>query len=389
MKSKLSMRKTLAILLFITAGITGCRQSDTHDALIKVDVTAGYPEKELILQDFLDVEYIPLETNDVFITQGVVMAIGSKYIIVKNWSHDGDIFIFDRKTGKGLRKINRLGKGPEEYTHITHIVMDEENDELFVNSMTTKKILVYDLSGNFKRSFNHTEGARYTHVCNYDKDNLICYNELETYKDGEHRGSESFHLIVSKQNGRITRNIFIPFEIIKAPLVKDGEATVVTSVPPVVPYYDSWLLVETSSDTVYSYNPKENKLDPFLVKSPTANPEILLTMGTVTERYYFFTILKKVFDFATGLGFPITELMYDRQENAVFKTAVLNSDYVSKRKVDMNSYPVNKEIAAFQTIDAYRLVEAYKKDELKGKLKEIAAGLNEESNPVIMMMKYK
>jgi len=27
--------------------------------------------------------------------------------------------------------------------------------------------------------------------------------------------------------------------------------------------------------------------------------------------------------------------------------------------------------------------------ELKGKLKEIAAGLNEESNPVIMLMKYK
>jgi hypothetical protein len=81
--------------------------------------------------------------------------------------------------------------------------------------------------------------------------------------------------------------------------------------------------------------------------------------------------------------------MYDRQENAVFKPAVLNSDYVKKQKVDMNSHPVNKEIAAFQTIDAYRLVEAYKKDELKGKLKEIASEMNEGSNPVVMVMKYK
>ena len=30
--------------------------------LITVDVTKNYPEKELTLQDFMDVEYIPLET---------------------------------------------------------------------------------------------------------------------------------------------------------------------------------------------------------------------------------------------------------------------------------------------------------------------------------------
>jgi hypothetical protein len=38
---------------------------------------------------------------------------------------------------------------------------------------------------------------------------------------------------------------------------------------------------------------------------------------------------------------------------------------------------------------AYELVEAYEKGGLKGKLKEIAAELNEESNPVIMLAKYK
>jgi len=54
----------LAIILFIRAGIGGCNQSNTQDVLITVDVTASYPEKELILQDFMDVEYIPLETND-------------------------------------------------------------------------------------------------------------------------------------------------------------------------------------------------------------------------------------------------------------------------------------------------------------------------------------
>ncbi|MFW6327926.1 MAG: 6-bladed beta-propeller [Bacteroidota bacterium] len=378
----------LIIILFVITGITGCRHSGTEDALITIEVTASYPERKLILQDFLDVEYIPLETNDELVTQGVVMATGSKYIIVKNRSHDGDIFVFDRNTGKAVRKINRKGNGPEEYIHVTDVVLEEENNELFVNCISTKKIFVYDLFGNFKRSFNHTEETRYMDVFNYDRDNLICYNELVNYKAGENRESELFHLVVSKQDGSITRNISIPFDVINPPVVEEGNGTVVTSVPPIIPYHDGWLLIETSSDTVYNYLPKKNKLTSFLVKSPASNPEILLTMGTITERYYFFTTMKKVFDFSTGRGFPVTELMYDKQENAVYDCTVINGDFVKRKTVDMNSHPVNNEIAAFQTIDAYQIVEAFKNDGLKGRLKEIAAGLNEESNPVIMVMKY-
>ena len=380
---------TLAIILFIIAGFVGCRKSDTNH-LITVDVTKSYPKKELILQDFMDVEYIPLETNNEFVTQGVVMAIGNKYIIVKNGANDGDIFVFDRKTGKALRKINKMGKGPEEYSHLTDIVLDEQNNELFVNCLISKKILVYDLFGNFKRSFNHAEDTRYVYVFNYDTDNLICYNELTLYKDGENRGSEPCHVIISKQDGSITRNITIPFDVFRTPFIQESHFTASFSVSPIIPYHDNWLLVETSSDTVYNYVPKENKLSPFLVvKNPTRDPEIFLTMGTLTDRYYFMKTLKKEIILPImKIPAPI-ELMYDKQENSIFTTAVFNGDYLKKQKVDMTSHPVNNEIAAFETLEAYQLVEACKKDELKGKLKEIAAGLNEGSNPVIMVMKYK
>lgn len=37
-------------------------------------------KKDLILQDFMDVEYIPLETNDEFINQGFVRATGKDII---------------------------------------------------------------------------------------------------------------------------------------------------------------------------------------------------------------------------------------------------------------------------------------------------------------------
>jgi len=149
MKRKITI---LAIILYVTAGFFGCTQSDINN-LITVDVSKSYPKKELILQDFMNVEYIPLETNNEFVTQGVVMDMGDEYIIVKNWTKEGDIYLFDSKTGNALRKINKMGKGPKEYSHLTDIVLDEQNNELFVNCLISKKILVYDLSGNFKRSF--------------------------------------------------------------------------------------------------------------------------------------------------------------------------------------------------------------------------------------------
>ena len=64
----------LGAILFI---LMGCG-TDKSDSLITVDVTANYPEKELVLQDFMDVEYIALETTDEFLTQGLVKDVGKK-----------------------------------------------------------------------------------------------------------------------------------------------------------------------------------------------------------------------------------------------------------------------------------------------------------------------
>ena len=50
---------------------------------------------------------------------------------------------------------------------------------------------------------------------------------------------------------------------------------------------------------------------------------------------------------------------------------------------------MNREIESYQKIEADELFEAYEKGQLKGKLKEIAAKLKEEDNPVIMLIKHK
>lgn len=52
------------------------------------------------------------------------------------------------KEGRFIRHIGRLGQGPGEYKAICDVVMDEENDRIYILPMVSDKILVYDFKGN-------------------------------------------------------------------------------------------------------------------------------------------------------------------------------------------------------------------------------------------------
>jgi hypothetical protein len=298
---------------------------------------------------------------------------------------DGDIFIFDR-TGKGIRKINRLGQGGEEYSQITEIILDEDNNEMFVSDYPARKIMVYSLYGDFKRSFKFADAGYYNFIFNYDQEHLICYKTCLPI-DTE----ESGHILISKQDGSITRKIPIPFQEIKTPVFTKEDMTVMPAFCLTFPCQTNWALANTSSDTMYTYLPDGN-LIPILVRTPSIrdmDTEVFLFPGVFTNRYYFMQTIKKEFDPVRMKGFPSADWVYDRQEKAIFNYIVYNDDFSNKRQVSLTSEPVSREMATCRSLEAFELVEAYGKGQLRGKLKEMAAGLDEESNPVIMLVKHK
>ena len=390
------MKKTNLILaITLLSVITGCGRRELTDDFITIDVTKSYPVKNLILQDFMDVEYVTLETSDEFVTQGNVMAIGKDNILVTNLNRDGYIFIYDR-SGMGLRKINRMGRGPEEYTSAYSIVLDEDNNEIFVHDYSGRKIVVYDLFGKFKRSLkynNDDEVLRYDFIRNYDRNHLICYDATGTFFEERAFG----HSVISKEDGSVTRKIEFPFNEKKSTMIRiqEGDITFTSTVPfkPILPYQNQWIVAQPSSDTIYRYLP-DNSLVPFIVRTPSIhsmNPEVFLSPELITENYYFIMTTEKVGKIHRDmlLAFPETYLMYDRREKALFRYTVYNGDFANEEEVSISSGPANDEIAICKTLDAYQLVEDYEKGQLKGKLKEIAATLDKEDNPVIMLIKYK
>ena len=86
-----------------------------------------------------------------------------------------------------------------------------------------------------------------------------------------------------------------------------------------ISYYDSCILTQSSSDTVYRFLPDYSTI-PFMVRKPSIqsmSPEVFLFPRMITDRYYFMSIVKKEYDFASAKEYPTTNLVYDSQERKI------------------------------------------------------------------------
>ena len=126
------------------------------------------------------------------------------------------------------------------------------------------------------------------------------------------------------------------------------------------------------------------------------SPEVYLYPGVITDRYYFLQTVEKEYNVKKRTGFSTRELLYDKEEKAIYEYVVYNNDFTDERPVYLvHQVPIratilnNEDIAYVTHLNAYDLLEAYENNKLRGSLKETAANLNEEDNPVIMIAKYK
>ena len=386
--------------LLVASLLFGCgdgKQKES-DGLITVDVSKSYPKKELILQDLFDIEYVPLETTDEFITTGNVRAVGEKVIVTKNNGRlDGDIFLFDRTTGKGILHFDHLGQGGEDYTNILEILLDEKQGEIFVNNHYSRKVVVYDLEGNFKRSWKHNSDTFYDQIGCFDEDYLICHDSGWEKSANESPEKRDYFMFISKQDGKTT-SIPLLYDRKISQLVwsSEGKAMNYPRNKELFPYLGDWLLMETSSDTIFRIG-KGLDLKPFIVRTPSVQEgrEFLLYPGIYSNRYQFMQKVKMEYDFQTREGFPRTDIAYDKIENKVYEAVVYNGDFLEKMpmKLGVNIFILNifnnEGVSFTETLYAPDLVEALNDGKLRGPLKEIASRLDEEDNPVILIAKYK
>ena len=148
------------------------------------------------------------------------------------------------------------------------------------------------------------------------------------------------------------------------------------------------IVLVTPTDIFFSKSIRKS----FISRTPsiqTMSPEIFLFPTILTKRYYFLEIVKNEFDFVKNEGFPKNNLLYDKLENSIYEYTMYNDDFTSKVTVDIiPQEAIDDEIVFWKILEADDLFSAYKNGQLKGKLREVAAKLDEESNPILMLAKY-
>ena len=377
------MKKLYTITLLLASMLLSCgggkgeaQKQKVSDGLWTFDVTKKYPTKEIYIQDIADVDYIPLETNDSILWRGrEVLYLDDDYIVGAN--RNNGVYFHDGK-GKVLNMFNKMGQGPKEYLDMYKVQYDKKSDEIYINDMF--KYYVYDKEGNFKRSFQGIEDKLYSRIEQFfilNEDELIQYNYNNHYTrvsrlTGEHLGDIKLGVADSTTTLHFRKNNMI-FNTIVSHFTKDKEGYIITSF---------------SSDTTYLLT-SNLQLKPIGVRIPPVSsqdvPVFLLPVKN-TPRYYFMSTIKK------EDSFPVKAYMMDKKTNQIYylKDYFKNKDYIGQKvHLDMFGPSVLADLpnnVCVQSLNITKLCEAYEEGKLSGKLKDIAANLKEDDNPVLMII---
>lgn len=147
MKTHLHL-KSLGALLFILVACNP-QKSNTDNRTIDIASVVGKGEIMDLSKIAKDITYVPLETTDSSL-------VGSIYSVFYENGHiyirdnTKSIKVFDSK-GKYIKKINRYGRGPEEYTDIFDFSVIPKSGNITILSMSGT-LNEYDMFGNFVSS---------------------------------------------------------------------------------------------------------------------------------------------------------------------------------------------------------------------------------------------
>lgn len=383
------------LLLFIgLLSVCSCSQTtDQTIPLIIVDVAKDYPAKEICLQDIADIEYIPMATSDSALVNTVISCVCEEGIVARG-GKVGEILIFDSKGQKLQGRICKKGQGPEEYNAIIFNIFDWKRKEVFIADYTSMK--VYDFNGNYLRTLLK-EDIMNLDICNLDDNHLLCSRNKKNSTTPYHP-----YYTLNKDTGEAdTLSYEIPRFIAsnRKVIMNDGSISNAYGLLPQLAKCNNKIwLTDVALDTVFALQPGK-PAEPVMIplQASTKNEEVpLLHFLGMNDWYAWISriprnVTVKMNDMMAEAVKSRTLYMYNHATQEWIKPIYRNKDFSSR---DYDPKYINLTSVAYGygliTLNAIDLVEAYqKKMIINDKLKEIASKMQEEDNPVLMLLKFK
>lgn len=404
---KCTMKIKYIILLFLITGSQFVTSQSKTGGLPVIDISKILPQKQLILQEIADIEYVRLETTDDVLLCGlsnrdisVLSFVSDKYIIVYEQMR-GDIFIFNRN-GKIVSHFNHRGGSGQEYSFIDSsggIIFDEKNEEIFVCTRLT--IQVYSLSGKYIRTlkFNSTG---YSEVYDFDDESLLVFDEVNNI-DNIKPVNNPYRLI-SKKDGSTIYVLDINLSqrysrTFRENYMKDKGGNYIsqgwtTSIGNNMHYGQDFIIADMSSDTMYLLN-RNRELTPLLVRSPSVHasePRTVWAVRFTTDKYMMFWTItldwSKVGE-RFGMSKSTKVFTYEFETGELSDLSFVSNDFPEFAWTGPSCpVAIGKNMTAELLLVSLLKEYAFKKL-LKGDLEKLVASIDEDDNPIVRIIKFK
>ena len=372
-----------------------------------IDISKKYPTKEIHLQNVADITYIPLETTDDILLSGTCMLVyvSDKYLVIRDITQSS-VFVFDQN-GKIITHLNRRGQGDREYNMMSGVVFDEQNEEIFILDIASQcRILVYSITGEYKRTLKYADDLRIT-VYNFDDETLLVYDENGLMSQ-DNSYSEKPYLLLSKTDGSVVTDldIYLPVRYSRRGAFSYTDAngqqmtqSFMIAMADNKYFGEDFVISDMSSDTIYKLT-KNRELTPLIVRTPSvhaSDPRIVWGSGVTTDQFILLSAMTMDYEAfgralqnqnQGGFSIPSTGFMYEfaTGETSCDVTFV-NDDFPSGRTRLGGPESPQKNRAA-SMIQLHTLKTALEEKQLKGDLEKLIASLDEDDNPIVMIVQF-
>ncbi len=194
------LKKILILSLFVIS----CHNSNkmVKNQLITFNLKKLPEISEVRLSDlgFVDIEYIPLETNEQSMISGIndifmpieIRVDESSYLL----KHSKTILKF-QKNGSFVSRIGTVGRGPKEFIVAHDVDINLKDHNIYIVSAWQKKFNVYSESGEFIQTFNMPLYAPIDF--RFIDSNILCYCE-------NHMGNIENSYTLLDTNGQVIKS---------------------------------------------------------------------------------------------------------------------------------------------------------------------------------------
>ncbi len=388
--------KNLFAFLFI--GILYFSKTAQAQSPVIIDIEWGIEnQQKLNISELVDdIQYIPLETNNNNLISYIKSIKFVDELILVATFNPSSLFSFD-SSGKFLNKIGNQGRGPNEYNFFGNFGIKETNKEVYLYGLEPSKLLVYNNNGTLKENLEwpNSRSDNFHNIEFIANDNFV----LMQANGG---GNTPYSYKIYSTENKLIKEAINPIQY---------KMNGVTGFVYAFSYFkfndDLFVKENLYNDTLYRITPSLEFEPKYILNSGKYSCPVQFSQNMMSffqKNDLKYVRLTHIFDFKEYLTFFFA---FEKKEYFGFYNKSLKKTFTYPNKGIINDfdggvdfYPIyqsnNKLIGYVNALDLITHVASddFKNStpkylEKKKQLEKLANSLNENDNPVLMLVKLK